>query len=59
MSSDPDTLLTEREYLAIERCVTQEGGRTLVYTGAHKCDDILKIEVIGCDLRLEEAYAEV
>jgi len=59
VSSDPKTLLTEKEYLAIERDLRHEDGRTWTYTEPHEGDAMFTIEVIGCDLRLEEVYAKV
>ena len=43
----------------IERYVRHDGGRTWIYTDAHEGDAMFKIEVIGCDLKLEELYAKV
>jgi hypothetical protein len=39
--------------------VRQEGSRIWVYTDAHEGDEIPRIAAIGCELRLEEAFAKV
>jgi Uma2 family endonuclease len=43
----------------IERYVRQGGGRVWVYTEAHEPDAVVRIDAIGCDLRLEDVYAKV
>ena len=43
----------------IERYVRHEGGRAWIYTEAHEADAMFRIEVIACELKLEDVYAKV
>jgi Uma2 family endonuclease len=52
-------VLVAQDAPRIERYVRHDGGRTWIYTDAHEGDAMFKIEVIGCDLKLEELYAKV
>ena len=52
-------VLVSQDAPRIERYVRQEGGRAWVYTETHEADTLVRIEAIGCDLRLEDVYAKV
>ena len=43
----------------VEQYVRQENGRLWTYSETHEAGDIIRIEAIGCELRLESIYAKV
>jgi len=52
-------VLVAQEAPRIERYVRQEGGRAWVYTETHEVDAVVRINAIGCDVKLEDVYAKV
>ena len=60
MSTQPNTLLTPEEYLAIEREAEYKSptvlGSSLRWVGL---DDVLVIESVGCSLKLADLYEKV
>ena len=52
-------VLVAQEAPRIERYVRQEGGRAWVYTETHGADAVVRINAIGCELKLEDVYAKV
>ena len=52
-------VLVAQEARRIEQYVRQEDGRVWIYTEAHGADAVVGIEVIACNLKLEDVYAKV
>jgi Uma2 family endonuclease len=53
-----DYLLVSQHARRIEQ-FTRGGGRDWVYKEAHEPGDVVRIQSIGCDLRLEDVYLKV
>ena len=52
-------VLVTQDHSRIERYVRREDGRAWIYTEFHEADAVVRIEAIGCELKLEDVYAKV
>ena len=59
IGSQSTYVLVTQDAPRIEWYVRQEGGRAWVYTETHEVDAVVRIEAIGCELKLEDVYAKV
>jgi Uma2 family endonuclease len=59
ISSLSTYVLVTQDIQRIERFVRQEDGRAWVYTETHEADAAVRIEAIGCVLKLEDIYDKV